>query len=87
VRAVAISKELRIYLRSATYLPTTLREIILTNLATDDQTTVTLSLDPETAENFGECFTQRLAQVGFDSSYQVSGEGATLEELIDRFAG
>ena len=44
-----------------------------------------LSLPHEMAEQFCDCFTDRLAKVGFDARYELTAEGKMLEELIDRF--
>lgn len=35
------------------------------------------------AERFRSAFTERIAQVGFDSAFELTGEGAALEELVD----
>lgn len=46
---------------------------------------ITLEVDSDLAERFRSAFTERLAQVGFDPAYELTGEGAVLEELIDVF--
>ncbi len=38
-----------------------------------------------TAEEFREAFTEQLAKVGFDESYEPTAGGNLLEDLIDRF--
>jgi hypothetical protein len=44
-----------------------------------------LNVSDETAEQFRDAFTVRLAKAGFDASYNLSSEGKVLEDLIDRF--
>lgn len=46
---------------------------------------VSLEVDRDVAERFRSAFTERLARVGFDPGYELTGEGAVLEELIDAF--
>ena len=86
MRSVQISVDLCSYLRSATYLPADLRDMLQERLPDCGQA-ATWSLNADIAERFRDCFTERLAQAGFDSDYNLSSEGAVLEELIDRFAG
>lgn len=52
-----------------------------------DSSTHSLSLDDATAERCRDGFTEKLAQVGFDSDYDLTDEGEMLEDLIDRFSG
>jgi hypothetical protein len=73
------------YLRSAIYLPADIKEMIKDRL-NDCGRPTTWSLTTEAAEHFVDCFTERLAQVGFDSEYKLTSEGTMLEELIDRFS-
>jgi hypothetical protein len=76
------------YLLGADYLPDDLRGVITAESApTTSSVGVTLEVDPDLAERFRSAFTERLAQVGFDPSYELTGEGAVLEELIDVFLG
>jgi hypothetical protein len=67
------------------YLPADIQEIVQDRLHDCGQHT-TWSMTTEVAEHFRDCFTQRLAQAGFDSEYKLTSEGTMLEEFIDRFA-
>jgi hypothetical protein len=42
-----------------------------------------IALDRSDAAMLSDYFTDRLAQVGFDASYEPNDEGAMLESLID----
>lgn len=77
--SVQLSPAQRDYLSLATYLPTELREVVASTPVSG------LTIDTETADRFRSAFTDRLAQVGFDSDYGLTDEGALLEELIDAF--
>lgn len=44
-----------------------------------------VDVDDDLAEAYRSIFTQRLAEVGFDSDYCLTAEGRMLERLIDRF--
>jgi hypothetical protein len=46
---------------------------------------VTLELEPETAEELRDCLTEQLAKTGFDKDYSLTKKGAILEGLIDKF--
>jgi hypothetical protein len=76
------------YLRSANYLPVDLQELITSQLLESKlHSRPELSLDDDAAESFRQAFTERLAQAGFDGDYKLTQEGATLELLIETFAG
>ncbi len=78
-RSVHLSSAQSKYLSDAIYLPSDLREIVAS------QPGGALQIDGEVAERFRSAFTDQLAQVGFDSDYAPTSEGAVLEELIDAF--
>jgi hypothetical protein len=87
-RSVRLSAAQRTYLLGADYLPADLRGVVAAkSAATTRPDGITLEVDPDLAERFRSAFTERLAQVGFDSTYELTGEGALLEELIDAFFG
>jgi hypothetical protein len=72
------------YLKSTSFLPAELAQIIHASLPLDgDKHVVTLSQD--VAERFRDEFTNRLAKVGFDADYKPTTEGKLLESLIGRF--
>lgn len=75
------------YLLGADYLPAELRRLVAAESPTTTSGGLTLELKRDLAERFRSAFTERLAQVGFDASYEPTVEGATLEELIDDFFG
>jgi hypothetical protein len=86
-RVVRLSGAQRTYLLDANYLPDDLRGVITAeSAATTKSGGIALEVDPDLAERFRAAFTERLAQVGFDSNYEVTGEGAVIEELIDVFS-
>ncbi len=74
------------HLVGAAYLPADLREIADSARRATASSSVCLAIDLETADRFQSAFTERLAQVGFDSDYDVTEEGAVLEGLIDAFS-
>ena len=86
MRSVRVSADQCRYLRSAAYLSADLQQVVQESLS-DSEIPANLSLTAAVAERFRDCFTERLAQAGFDSGYNLSPEGAILEELIDRFTG
>jgi hypothetical protein len=68
-------------------MPEALHQIILEQLDSPSQGVSSLSVDDTIAEALREVLTERLAQVGFDSAYRLSPEGALLEDLIDKLGG
>ena len=87
-RSVRLSAAQRTYLLGADYLPADLRGVITAETAAPTGSGgVTLELDPDFAERFRSAFTERLAGAGFDPTYELTDEGAVLEELIDAFVG
>lgn len=88
MRSVRLSAAQSTYLLAADYLPADLRETIAAEVAASTAPGgTTIELGADVAERFRESFTERLAKFGFDSSYQLTEEGAALEELIDVFFG
>jgi hypothetical protein len=88
MRSVRLSWAHRAYLLRAEYLPEGLRRVVTRESAeTQRSGAITLEVDSELAERFRSAFTERLAKVGFGPNYELSGEGAMLEELIDLFLG
>jgi hypothetical protein len=87
MRSVRLSAAQGTYLLGADYLPADLRGVITAETAMTGSGGITLEVDPDLAERFRSAFTERLAQVGFDPTYELTGEGAVLEELIDAFLG
>jgi hypothetical protein len=86
MRSVRLSAAQRAYLLGADYLPAELRGVITSGPETTTRLGgITIEVDPELAERFRSAFTERLAQFGFDPAYELTGEGAVLEELIDAF--
>ena len=83
-RRIELSGREIMYLKSTSFLPPELAQIIHTSLPLHgDKHVVTLSQD--VAERFRDEFTNRLAKVGFDPDYEPTSEGKMLEGLIDRF--
>jgi hypothetical protein len=78
---VRLTAQQREYLREATFLPDDLRA----RLARSPNPTA-LEVDADTANELTSAFTVRLAEAGFDEDYEVTAEGALLEDLIDRFS-
>jgi hypothetical protein len=86
MRPARLTAAQRAYLEGASYLPTDLRDIVAAELAvTPPAGGMTLEIDLEVAERFRSVLTERLAQVGFDPTYELTDEGAALEELIEVF--
>lgn len=72
------------YIRQAEYLPVDLRELAsISGLGSDGRR---LEIDSVIADRYESAFALRLAQVGFDADYELTEEGAILEEMIDAFA-
>jgi hypothetical protein len=87
-RSVRLSADQRRYLLSAGYLSADLRSAIAAKSA--DRTAsegIRFEMNHDLAERFRSAFTDRLAQAGFDRDYELTAEGAILEELIDAFFG
>jgi len=72
------------YLATADFLPSELRNIVR-DATHGPEAGAVLAVSRVFAEQFRESFTERLAQVGFDSDYALTEEGSLLEGLIDRF--
>ena len=70
------------YLRSADWLDPDLFQTLRDQIGSSPRS---VSLDDATAERCRDGFTLRLAEVGFDTDYKLTGEGELLEVLIDRF--
>lgn len=82
--SIRVTEAEREYLLGAAFLPGPLRQVIAGSpAAASDATTV--EIDRNLAERFRAVFTERLAQVGFDAAYELTGEGVVLEELLDVF--
>lgn len=84
-RSVRLSAAQGEYLRQAKYLPSRLREVVEADAP--DFSSSRIEVDSKTADSFQSVLTERLAKVGFDADYDLTDEGATLEELIDVFGG
>jgi len=84
-RSVRLSAAQGEYLLQAAYLPPRLREVV--SGASFDQHSSGVDVSLEIADDLQSVFTERLAKVGFDTDYNLTDEGAILEELIDVFGG
>jgi hypothetical protein len=85
---IRLSALQRAYLLGAAYLPADLHEVITRGpVPATGSGGVTFEIDCDIAERFRTAFTERLAQVGFGPAYELTGEGAVLEELIDILFG
>lgn len=84
VRYVSLTRSEVDYLKTAGLLPPTLLEC-LKRVRWQLGAAGTLEVSAATAEEFREAFTEQLAKVGFDESYQPTAGGNLLEDLIDRF--
>jgi hypothetical protein len=82
-RTVRLSAAQAEYLLQATFLPPRLREVVTAASLGGDSSG--LEVSGNIADEFQSVFTERLAKVGFDADYDLTDEGATLEELIDLF--
>ena len=82
--SIRVSAAQREYLLGAAFLPVPLRQVIADGPALTSGAT-TVEIDHDLAERFRALFTERLAQVGFDAAYELTGEGVVLEELLDVF--
>jgi hypothetical protein len=85
-RCVGLSSSEVDYLKTAGFLSSALLEF-LQDIQWSSDVAGTLKLPAVTAEEFREAFTEYLAKVGFDESYELTAEGKLLEDLIDRFNG
>lgn len=82
VRSFELSRKYLDYLSDVDFLSTAERHLIWqTSDAPADA--ITLQLPEDDAERLRDRFTEQLAKVGFDESYELTEEGALLEELID----
>jgi len=81
---VKLSKSELGYLKSAKFLKPDLFQNI-ENANCNGEKSCVINLDIDTIEAFRDCFTEELAQVGFDENYEPNEEGKILENLIDRF--
>ena len=79
-RVVKLSKVEREYLKSLEGMPIELQELL-----TETDGAQSISVSVALAEKCRSAFTERLAQCGFGPGYSLTGEGRTLEDLIDRF--
>lgn len=81
---VRLSRRETDYLISAAFLASNQVDMIRNAKRADDGS-ATLTISRNQAEEFRDAFTSQLAKVGFDEKYEVTAEGRTLEDLIDRF--
>ncbi len=72
------------YLNRAGFLPLALSQS-LKDVRWQYGRTGTLDLSHARVEEFREAFTEQLAKVGFDETYELTPEGRILEDLIDNF--
>lgn len=82
-RTVRLSGPQIDYLAQATYLPAELREAVTAPTSALDARRI--EIDAESADALQSAFVDRLVQAGFDAEYNVTEEGAILEDLIDLF--
>jgi hypothetical protein len=82
MRSISLTPTLSRALHSADYLDDDLRRIVATPVEASRRGSAVLSLDDDLAERFREAFTEHLATAGFGAHYELSAEGATLEDLI-----
>lgn len=85
MRWVLLSGPQVAYLTNARYLPSGLRDAVI-NVANVGGTEA-IALDAATADALQSALTERLARAGFDPEYNLTDEGAMLENLIDALAG
>lgn len=82
IRSIQLSARQIAYLATASYLPADLRETVVAAAKAIEP----MAIDATTADTVQSALTVRLGQAGFDADYEVTAEGAMLEELIDAFA-
>lgn len=85
MRRIALSSENLRALREISFLDSRLAKMVhewVPSGSRRDQ----YSIPAEACEDIRELLTRILAEVGFDESYELTPRGASLEELIDRFA-
>jgi len=83
-QVVVLTNEQMTFLRRALFPPEWLKVSIATaQLVSTDRWSLTMTRTA--AEEARSIFTNRLAEVGFDSDYKPTQEGALLEGLIDSF--
>jgi hypothetical protein len=76
------------YLAGAIFLPARLRaECPRRPTDVHDAGPIEIDAATATADAVQSALTDRLGQVGFDADYDLTEEGAMLENLIDAFAG
>jgi hypothetical protein len=85
IRSVRLSEPQVAYLTTAAYLPSDLRDAVI-NAADLGGPGGPIAIDAATADILQSALTDRLGQAGFDADYDVTDEGAMLEDLIDAFA-
>lgn len=83
-RSVWLSDGQIAYLTNATYLPSGLRETVIN--AGDVGRSRPITIGTATADTLQSALTDRLGQAGFDANYDLTDEGAMLEDLIDAFS-
>ncbi len=76
------------HISQAPYLPVEIRRLAEAAVRPANASNkALLDIEAETADQFQSAFTDRLAQAGFDSNYELTEEGVLLEDLIDAFSG
>jgi hypothetical protein len=83
-KSVHLSMSQAEYLRLSSFLPASLAQIV-DGVKPESDGAVVIGVSPAVAEEFRSAFSDRLAKVGFSLNYELTDEGRTLEELIDRF--
>ncbi|WP_346927543.1 hypothetical protein [uncultured Arthrobacter sp.] len=71
------------YLSKASWLPSALRQTVVAGAGAAGGL---MTIEAATADRLESALTERLGQVGFDARYEVTDEGAFLEDLIDAFS-
>jgi len=82
VRKVRLTGLDVLYLRKASFLPSDFQR----QLFDGESNHRVFEVSSDLAEECRSAFTERLAVVGFDDSYELTSEGRRLEDLIDKFA-
>lgn len=78
--SVTLTDAQREYLLQASFLPCDVRGALAAAASDESRGARTRTLDPLVADRIASSLTTQLAKAGFDSNYDPTNEGQTLEE-------
>lgn len=84
LKVIRLSSREFMYLKNTAFLPASLARLVDSAKAINPKS-YALSIPHDTADKFRSALTERLARAGLGADYELTGEGKTIEDLIDRF--